>query len=254
LYSGILHGDFITAGTYSRWMFNWVPSWPQHSQTDPFVVQLSGIPAGSTIVAAYANWSYLTTLAPYPSGLGQITINSVPVTGQLTGEANEDLCWFDPRSYPERYTVAYTADITTLVQTVGNGTYEIGSAIDESSSLAEGITLLVVFSNPAQAERQIYVYAGMATTQSGSADGQARASYLFGASSIRRIRTAIRSSGRTAMRITGRTCATSTSLRRWGARIATTTTAQTSATSRTAIRRTRTVRIATGTGIPTVVT
>src|SRR5678809_983866 len=54
LFNTTLNGDFVVAGSYTRVFGAPTP------QTDPFTVTLSGIPAGSTIVAAFANWSYLT--------------------------------------------------------------------------------------------------------------------------------------------------------------------------------------------------
>jgi hypothetical protein len=84
-------------------------------------VTLSGIPAGSTIVAAFANWSYLTD-APGDSDEALITINGNPVTGNVSA-ALPDLGWGKGNS------ASYTADVTGLVS--GNGTFTIGGAIDE---------------------------------------------------------------------------------------------------------------------------
>ena len=77
------------------------------SQTDPFAVTLSGIPAGSTIVAAFANWTYLTDLPGHPGEAG-ITINGNAVTG-LEAFGTPDVGWGLASS------TSYFADVTSLV-------------------------------------------------------------------------------------------------------------------------------------------
>jgi hypothetical protein len=139
------------------------------------VVTITGIPSGSTVVRAYANWSYevTTSTPPYPEILADITINEHAVTGTLTGEA-PDLCWFPLAPG----TIAYTADVTGIVADVGgNGTYTIGGAIDEGGAMGEGFTLLIVYENAALPLREIDVYSGM-TFETGS-DMNAEATFAF---------------------------------------------------------------------------
>ncbi|MGI8603730.1 MAG: hypothetical protein ACR2OZ_12130 [Verrucomicrobiales bacterium] len=96
LFSGTLNGDFVVAGSSSR-VFG-APT----AQGDPFTVTLGGIPAGSSIVAAFANWTYLTDV-PGDSGEAAITINANPVIGNVSA-ALPDLGWGKAGS------ASYTAD------------------------------------------------------------------------------------------------------------------------------------------------
>ncbi len=167
IFSGTLNGDFVTAGSYSR-VFD-APT----SQTDPFAVTLGGIPAGSTVVKAFANWTYLTDL-PGDPGEASITINGNPVVGTLA-LGSPDVGWGKSSS------ASYTADVTSLVS--GNGVFSIGSAIDDvvSEAYGEGFSLVTVFSNPALPRSDIYVYSGLTSNTSNPPEGfaPALADYQF---------------------------------------------------------------------------
>ena len=161
IFSGTLNGDFVTTGKYSR-VFG-APT----AQTDPFAVTLSGIPAGSTVVKAFANWTYLTDL-PGDPGEASITINGNPVLGTVaTGDP--DAGWGKAGS------ASYTADVTSLV--TGNGVFSIGSAIDDvvSGAYGEGFSLVTVFSNPASLLKDVYVYSGLTSNTSNPPEGFAPA-------------------------------------------------------------------------------
>jgi len=165
-----LSGDFVVASANTRVNFEGAFQPEPMSQIDPFAVTVSCIPTGSTVVRAFANWSYLT-YASFPPELAEITINGTAVTGDLTGEADRDLCWQRTR------TVAYTADVTAIVAQVGgNGVYQIGGAVDEAGAYGEGFSLLVVYSNPLLPERQINVYSGMIVV---TEPGQMQGTYGF---------------------------------------------------------------------------
>lgn len=161
LFTGTLNGDFVTAGRYSR-VFG-APT----AQSDPFMLTLSGIPAGSTVVKAFANWTYLTDL-PGDPGEASITINGSPVVGILAMGA-PDVGWGKSSS------ASYTADVTSLVS--GNGVFSIGSAIDDvvSGAYGEGFSLVTVFSNPALPLSNVYVYSGLASNTSNPPEGFAPA-------------------------------------------------------------------------------
>jgi hypothetical protein len=154
LFSGTLNGDFVVAGSYSR-VFG-----APVAQTDPFTVTLGGIPAGSSIVGAFANWTYLTDV-PGDIDESAITINGNPVTGSVSS-AVPDLGW------GKSVSASYTADVTALV--TGNGAFTIGSAIDEfvASSFGEGFSLLAVFRNPASPLNHVHVYSGFTSNTSNS--------------------------------------------------------------------------------------
>ncbi|MBN1796799.1 MAG: PEP-CTERM sorting domain-containing protein [Sedimentisphaerales bacterium] len=164
IYTATLKGDFVVAGASTR-IYSGAP------QTEPFSVNISGVPNGSQIVKAYANWSYLTD-SPNGGGEASITINGSPVTGNLTGQG-DDLCW------GRDYAAAYTADVTSLILGGGNGVYTIGSATDDASSggIGEGFSLLLVYGNEASILKEINVYSGY--THKASSSETATATYDF---------------------------------------------------------------------------
>ena len=138
LFSATLTGDFSVASSSTR------QAGALTAQSDPFGVTLSGIPAGATIVKAYANWSYQSNL-PGTSTEANIVFNGTPISGSLTGSGTPDLNWgFSATS-------AYTADVTSLVSAAGgNGLYTITGAVDDAvgGGLGEGFSLLTVWSDP----------------------------------------------------------------------------------------------------------
>jgi hypothetical protein len=157
IFSSTLNGDFVTAGASTR-LFG-----APVAQTDPFNVTLSGIPAGSTIVAAFANWSYLTDL-PGDAGEAGITINGNAVNGTLSF-ATPDLGWGKSSA------ASYTADVTSLV--TGNGAFSIASARDDAGSggLGEGFSLLAVYRNAASSLKSVNVYSGYTSNTSNPPEG-----------------------------------------------------------------------------------
>ena len=157
IFSSTLKGDFVTTGASTR-LFG-VPV----AQSDPFNVTLSGIPVGSTVVAAFANWSYLTDL-PGDAGEAGITINGTPINGTVA-TGSPDLGWGRSSS------AAYTADVTSLV--TGNGSFRIGSAVDDavSGGFGEGFSLLAVYSNPNSPLNRVNVYSGFTSNTSRTPEG-----------------------------------------------------------------------------------
>jgi hypothetical protein len=168
IFVGTLNGDFVVAGASTR-----IFSAPT-AQSDPFTLNLSGIPAGSTIVAAFVNWTYLTDL-PGDSTEAGITINGTVVNGTLAGTGTPDLGW------GRTTTASYMADVTSLI--TGNGAYSIGSAVDDAvtGAYGEGFSLLAVFSNPASPLNHVNVFAGLTSNFSNPPETfePARAVYTF---------------------------------------------------------------------------
>lgn len=165
LFSSTLNGDFVVAGNSTRLFGAPIP------QTDPFNVTLSGIPAGSSIVAAFANWTYLTDL-PGDPGEATITINGNPVIGSVSA-ALPDLGWGKAAS------ASYTADVTGWV--TGNGLFTIGSAVDDvvAGSFGEGFSLLAVYSNAASPLNQVNVYSGFTSNTSNPPEGLVPSSAVY---------------------------------------------------------------------------
>jgi hypothetical protein len=151
-FTTVLTGDFVTAGATTR---------SSTGQTDPFTVTLSGIPAGGTVVAAFASWNFLTSTHASAAHMS-LTINGSPVVGAIPpgGSASPDLCWGFP------FGATYFADVTALV--TGNGAYSIGGTTDEAGAFGEGFSLLAIYSHPASPLQRVNVYSGYTSNTSGA--------------------------------------------------------------------------------------
>ena len=167
IYSAILPGDYVVGSNYTRQFGTGDPLGSGTPQSSPFSIGIGGIPAGATIVKAYANWSYQTP-TPFLGSAAEadIAINGTPVAGSLTGSAAPDLLW------SQQGTDAYTADVTGIVTAAGgNGIYTVSGAVDSAtpSSYGEGMSMLVVWALPGAPLQEVNVYSGLSTTESGPA-------------------------------------------------------------------------------------
>jgi hypothetical protein len=160
IYSQFVTGDFVVGSNNTR---QFVTAPATLSQTNPFNITLAGIPAGATVVQAYANWTYQTQFAAGVTGEPNVTIDGNAVTGTLTGTATPDLNWGTQGSH------AYTADITSIVAANGNGAYTIHGAVDSATTDAygEGMTILAVWSKAGSPLKNVDVYSGLTTDDSG---------------------------------------------------------------------------------------
>ncbi len=141
-------------------------------------IELTGIPAGSKIVAAYLYWDVLANFAsdslargrimPDPGGVfGRIPSSGLPlgfsIQGTLVGTGG-DPCWGNMHNF------AYRADVTKLV--FGNGRYQLSGfasgATDgrdpwiqgSQAPMLEGASLVVIYSNPSSQPTQVMIYEG----------------------------------------------------------------------------------------------
>ena len=160
IYAEYIKGDYVTAGASSR-VRDGFP------QTDPFNVDLAGIPIGATVVKAFANWSYMADEA---TATDTIKIDGTNVTGALTGTGDVDLVWGYEKA------VAYSADVTALVTV--NGAYSIEGAIDDPDGewIGEGLSFVVVYEDPNATMKAVHVYDGYFSTTTGS--GQASIDFI----------------------------------------------------------------------------
>lgn len=162
-YSASLRGNFVTAGASTR-----VLAGPP--QVNPFNVTIAGIPAGSVIKKAFANWGYLTDVQSAPIEAA-IKINGVNVNGVMSGAGEPDLRW------GRQYAQTFSQDITAIVAAAGgNGIYSIADALDEPSTngIGEGFSMVVVYENPNEPLRQVNVDIGYTSTTSGDGKGSIR--------------------------------------------------------------------------------
>ena len=108
----------------------------QSTPSTSVTITLAGIPPGSTIVSAKAYWMTIG------GADDMINVNGTPYTGMLFATA-PDTCWGRPEG-----NFGYRADVRATV--TGNGTYTItGYPSTTASPDGQGITLMVVYSNPA---------------------------------------------------------------------------------------------------------
>ncbi len=150
-YSTTINGDYVAAGVGMR-------------GTGSGTITISGVPSGSTIVKAVLYWAIIANSEDTTSKNGVFAGSSI--TGTLIG-TDGDPCWAPSTTY------AYRADVTSLV--TGNGAYTLtGFATGPSTPqntygeamtppLCEGASLVVVYSNPASAYRDIVIYDGADT-------------------------------------------------------------------------------------------
>lgn len=155
----VVCGDYVAAGVGMR-------------GTGSGTIAMSGVPSGSTIVKAFLYWAIIddTEGTNFKNGV----VDGTPITGTLIG-TDDDPCWTPQITY------AYRADATALVRAraSANGAYSLsgfatGPALPQNvygeattAPLNEGASLVVVFSNPASAIREIVIYDGADTIDSG---------------------------------------------------------------------------------------
>jgi len=143
-YSTCIHGDYVAAGVGMR-------------GTGTGTITISGIPVGSTIVKAFLYWAMLDVSE------GPNFKNGVFAGTSITGTfiaTDDDPCWTGTNT-----TFVYRADVTTLV--TGNGAYSLSGFTTgpdfTTPPCLEGASLVIVFSNPGLALRDIVIFDGADT-------------------------------------------------------------------------------------------
>lgn len=142
-----LIGNYVAAGTSLR--------------NEPWdTITITGIPSGATVVKAFLIWSIMDDSIPPAT----IAVNGTPFTGTIIKVIDSAAyCW------GATYDVNYIADVTSVV--TGNGVYNISgypTGITDFSDpwaeintpLAEGASLIVIYSHPSEKPRAIVVAVG----------------------------------------------------------------------------------------------
>jgi hypothetical protein len=167
--------DFIKAGVSTRVYLGGLPATPQ---TEPFTLTVPALPTGANAVETFICWNYLLDGAP-PATDG-ITVNGAPVTGSLFGSGTPDLCW-------NKYGVAcYMAGGMTGIVNPGNSSVAvtIAGATDKAlgadpDAFGEGLTILVVYDVSGEPGRNIDLYRGYISTETGAAPDVAAATLNY---------------------------------------------------------------------------
>lgn len=166
VFTSVLHGNYVVVGTSISEERGSVLE-----PNDPITLTVD-IPVGSTVEKAFLNWSYLSA-TPAPSFLADITVNGAPITAESTYEsASGTLCRLD---FELGRTFAYQVDLTDIVAAEivnGHGVLTITEIVEDDDPneedgfgpLGEGVSLLVVYSEPTEPLRSINVYSGIAQT------------------------------------------------------------------------------------------
>jgi hypothetical protein len=164
--------DFIKAGVTTR-VYN---SLGAPSQTDPFILTVPALPAGAVSVETFISWNYL--LNGVPPATDSITVNGVPVVGNLCGSGSPDLCWGKDG--------AATYKASGVTAAVGPGpapvAVTIAGATDKSlgadpGAYGEGLTILVVYDVPGPNCRSVDVWCGYTSNLSGGGATSATLTY-----------------------------------------------------------------------------
>jgi uncharacterized repeat protein (TIGR03803 family) len=125
-------------------------------------ISISGIPANSTIYAAYLYWDILGWIVPGDT-FSQGVFNGQQITGQLVATGG-DPCWNVLSNF------AYRADVTSLV--TSNGIYALtnfASNITDgtdpwiergSAPMMEGASLVIIYENSSSPPTTILIYEG----------------------------------------------------------------------------------------------
>jgi len=121
------------------------------------IITLSNIPIGASIHKAYLYWSFLD------NGLlvseQNLTLNGIPILGTEIGNG-EDTCW------SRTYSRAFRADVTPLI--AGNGTYMLAGIANQSSLLAQGASLVVVYADENGVLRTVIIQDGNGVINNGN--------------------------------------------------------------------------------------
>ena len=153
--------DFIKAGVTTR-VFNSYTN----GQTEPFMLTVPALPAGAVVVETFISWNYL--LNGTPPATDAVTVNGNPVTGTLVGTGSPDLCW------GKDGVASYMAGGVTSFVNPGPAPVNvtIGGATDkplgtDPNAYGEGLTILVVYEVPGDPWRNVDLYRGYTSTESG---------------------------------------------------------------------------------------
>jgi len=155
--------DFIKAGVTTRVYNHLVGAVPQ---TEPFVLTVPALPAGAVVIETFISWNYLLNGAP--PATDAITVNGNPVTGTLVGTGTPDLCWGKDgvASYMAGGVTSFVNPGPAPVNVTIAGATDKGLGTDPDA-YGEGLTILVVYEVPADPLRNVDLYRGYTSTESG---------------------------------------------------------------------------------------
>lgn len=154
-YKWTINGGYVAAGTGMR-------------NLGKGKITINGIPAGSTVKAAYLYWNIISTSDTAANKAGKL--NGTSITGTLIGTTTSP-CWGNGSSR------SYRANVTSLVNTTSPRVYELTGfasgrtdGADPWSSatapLLEGASLVIVYNQSRYPSTTILLYNGAVRTSS----------------------------------------------------------------------------------------
>lgn len=173
--------DFDKTGAATR-VFTVAGPPPVPPAAEPFTLVAPALPGGAVEIKTYISWTWLFNGGAL--ALDTITVDNlggggpVPVVGNLVGTGTPDLCW------AKEGAASYLADVTgTGIVALGAGN-SIGGATDKAlgadpNAYGEGLSILLVYEIAGQPLRNVDVYAGYASTESGPVLGTANVRLTF---------------------------------------------------------------------------
>ncbi len=163
--------DFVKVGVTTR-VFNTLGA---PSQTEPFTLAVPAVPG--VVEKVFICWNYLLNGVPPPT-TDAITVDlgagPLPVLGTLCGSGQPDLCWGKDGG------VSYKADVTGII--IPPVAVTIAGATDkplgaDPMAYGEGLTILVVYKVAGAPCRNVDVWCGYTSNQSGGGPASATLAY-----------------------------------------------------------------------------
>ena len=125
-------------------------------------IDISGIPDTAAVVSARLYWTVLTDDDQVSETGKTISFAGNVVSGDMVGFAAETPC------FTQANTVAWTADVTSLVAAPGNGVYAVsgfpGSNNIAGGDFTEGVSLVITYADAASTAKAVVSYEGLAVT------------------------------------------------------------------------------------------
>ncbi len=160
-------GDFDKTGVTTR-----VAPTPAGvpAQTEPFMLIGPTAPGGAVVVDVLISWNFLLDGAP--PATDTISVNATAITGVLVGSGTPGLCWGKDGG------ASYLVSLGGVGPVVLGGVNTIAGATNKAlgadpDAFGEGLTILVLYEVPAAPVRNVDIYAGYASNQSGPLFGTA---------------------------------------------------------------------------------
>jgi hypothetical protein len=165
-----LRGDFVAAGCALR------------GTGGAGTITLAGIPGGATVKEAVLYWAILDDAASPLAGA--VTFSNSVESTDLVGAAIGSTA--APCGSSMASAFAFRADVTPWV--TGNGEYGISNALDggdpNQAPVAEGASLVVLYSHVASANRDVVIYDGAAMASAPGAQASAPLAFFDATSPV----------------------------------------------------------------------